>query len=666
MFLSPVIPCAEAAERTAEGQPAGIVTERVCCWAPVTGRLCAKLDSLAGGESAQPVLAIRLVAFLIVVHGVACVHRPALAARCRTRRGLATLVGPRRALRGRPIRFVVVSERKRSDAKLVILDRSKQLTVGVKTGGGPPYWWYADLSRATAGRYEVRLIGADGKTLACARRRVRRLRARSVETSERRDLWPNVRSWNRSQENLYSTWIERLFDAPERTRPSWTPLHQVIHDPQRNFLHNYLGHAEDSPPGKQAVVVKPDCADLPYYLRAYFAWKLRLPFGYRHCDRGSSRRPPHCRELRSNAQALIVEPEAGDKQSPGRLFSRFLRRRVSYVHSASGRTAADDEQSDFYPLRLSRSSLRPGATYVDPYGHLLVLAKWVPQRPGRGGLLYAVDGHPDLSVGRKRFWRGAFLFSANTRGGAGGFKAFRPLVLREGEVVAMSNSEIRNSRDYRNFSTQQYRLGLDGFYEKMEGIISPAPLKPTQAYRERLDALYELVQERVDSVAAGERYMKETQYATVEMPPGPKIFETRGAWENYSTPARDLRLLIAIEDVLRYPRRVIKKPQRFVLQGQSPAAAEHAMRQLRQSYAQSHAIEYQRSDGKTATLTLAQLLARRKALEVAYNPNDCVELRWGESGDGLRTCRRRAPVEQQERMAQYRNWFATRTRPPIR
>jgi hypothetical protein len=61
---------------------------------------------------------------------------------------------------------------------------------------------------------------------------------------------------------------------------------------------------------------------------------------------------------------------------------------------------------------------------------------------------------------------------------------------------------------------------------------------------------------------------------------------------------------------------------------------------------------------------MAQLIARRKALETAYNPNDCIERRWGARGDELATCRRRAPAEQRRRMESYREWFATRTRPP--
>jgi hypothetical protein len=53
-------------------------------------------------------------------------------------------------------------------------------------------------------------------------------------------------------------------------------------------------------------------------------------------------------------------------------------------------------------------------------------------------------------------------------------------------------------------------------------------------------------------------------------------------------------------------------------------------------------------------------------LEMAYNPNDCVELRWGApaKSDEASTCKRYAPAAQREKMSKYRAWFHERRRPP--
>ena len=49
------------------------------------------------------------------------------------------------------------------------------------------------------------------------------------------------------------------------------------------------------------------------------------------------------------------------------------------------------------------------------------------------------------------------------------------------------------------------------------------------------------------------------------MPDGPAIFATTGAWEDFATPARDFRLLIAIDVVRGYPDRVARRPDRYAM-----------------------------------------------------------------------------------------------------
>ena len=49
------------------------------------------------------------------------------------------------------------------------------------------------------------------------------------------------------------------------------------------------------------------------------------------------------------------------------------------------------------------------------------------------------------------------------------------------------------------------------------------------------------------------------------MPDGASIFETTGAWEDFATPSRDLRLLIAIDVVRGFPDRVARRPERYAM-----------------------------------------------------------------------------------------------------
>jgi hypothetical protein len=49
------------------------------------------------------------------------------------------------------------------------------------------------------------------------------------------------------------------------------------------------------------------------------------------------------------------------------------------------------------------------------------------------------------------------------------------------------------------------------------------------------------------------------------MPDGASIFETTGAWEDFATPSRDLRLLIAMDVVRGFPDRVARRPERYAM-----------------------------------------------------------------------------------------------------
>ena len=100
--------------------------------------------------------------------------------------------------------------------------------------------------------------------------------------------------------------------------------------------------------------------------------------------------------------------------------------------------------------------------------------------------------------------------------------------------------------------------------------------------------------------------------------------------------------------------------------GRTPAEVRAELGALLRDELAGRRFTYQRSDGSASTLTLADVVARRAALEMAYNPNDCVELRWGAPArsDEAATCKRSAPGAQRAKMTKYRAWFHERRRPP--
>jgi hypothetical protein len=467
--------------------------------------------------------------------------------------------------------------------------------------------------------------------------------------------WDARWAWEVDTENLYAAWVEQLFDYPVDEDVTWTNLQTLLTNRDNNLLYDHLGQNED-----ESLRLSPDCADLPYFLRAYFSWKLRLPFAFRRCSRGRAGVPPHCNDLNTN----LVAREGVDEASS---FSVFIRSVANGVHSASARTVPSDDGTDVYPVPMERRAIRPGTVFADPYGHLLVVADWVPQGATTYGILMGADAQPDGTIGRRRFWRGSFLFDPATSDVGAGFKAWRPLIhdRRAETITSLDNDALRRTRAHTSFSMDQYEGTEDDFYDRMEALINPRPLDPQVRMLALIDALDESAARRVVSMQNGVDFQNQNRWRTIEMPRGYAIFETTGPWEDYASPARDMRLLISIDAVVGFPDVVARVPAQFGLTPDEAPARAAALRTRLEQILAERRFEYVRSDGETQVLTLADVVARTPAFEMSYNPNDCIEIRWGapQGSDELASCRRRAPAAQRERMAEYREWFQNRRRP---
>ena len=473
-------------------------------------------------------------------------------------------------------------------------------------------------------------------------------------------VWKTLRGWDPGTEALYSAWISSLFSGLTE-EASWSSLNEVTQDSSRNFLYNCLSLNEDQSGGRRSVTMRPDCADNPFFLRAYFAWKLGLPFGYHICDRGSLGRDP-------SAGQWITNESNSSQADPVLAFNAFLRKIMDGVHSGTARTSLSSESSDYYPVPLEAEALRPGTVYADPYGHTLVLVGLVPQTRNSPGLLLSVDAQPDGTIGIKRFWKGNFLFNTSGVIGEPGFKAFRPIVMNNGSLTPATNTELAASSGYVPFSLQQRGMGSDDFYNIMERIINPKPLDPEEALANLIRALHEQLQVRITSVANGEEYMKSHPGTVIPMPStAAGIFLAGGLWESFSTPNRDLRMLIAMDEVLGFPDRVVQSPGDYdIPAADSPEKVREKLISLLERKSSELTVTYTRTDGSAQTLTVADLLKRRNAFEMGYNPNDGIEIRWGapENSTERSTCKRHAPAGQQQTMRRVREWFRNRLHPP--
>lgn len=575
---------------------------------------------------------------------------------CEIRDGYEIFYSPERPNAQQPLRVIVTSVEDPFPGRLVLEGPDGAVVEpSLRRLGLGPHALVAQIDAPGVGRWTAR-FGDGERVNACRRIRVdaRKPKARDDSTM----AWTPRLQWGEDTENFYAAFVESLFDYPLAEDVSWKNLHTVLQDASRNLLFDHYSRDEEA-----QLRMQPDCADLPYLLRAYFAWKLGLPYAYRQCNRGRAGRPPTCQEINP---ATMDRPAGKDDVEA---FAWFANRKVrNGVHSASGRTHPDDDATDFYPIPMARKWIRPGTLYADPYGHLLIVVKWLPQPMNGYGVLVAADGQPDGTIGRRRFWEGSFLFDPSTKDVGAGFKWFRPVVWnrKDKENQVLANADLARREGIAPFSKDQYQGTKEDFYDRMGALINPRPLDPKAMQASLIDAFDESVRRRVTSVANGVEWAEKNPGKTAQMPKGYAIFETVGPWEDFATPARDLRLLISMHTINSFTERVRRAPDRFGLTSQTVEAAIAELERERDSVLASRSVQYQGSDGSPRTLSLKEVLDRREAFEMAYNPNDCVEIRWAEPADSpaMATCTRRAPAEQRQRMAKYRSWFQNRQRPP--
>jgi len=643
-----------------------------------------------------------LIAGLFFILLFSTVESPAQSATdvCKNPAELTVLPSPLAPWKGAPLRVMVVAEKPVEGMLSLIAPDGSVAAKSADRHGGSPYSWFAEIAAPAAGTWHATLA-LDSGPAEC------RTITRDIVVSAKKPVpvstssasfWQVRGGWNSTTETLFAAWIEKLFDAPPDQDLSWKVWHEVLHDRSRNFLFNYLGRGEDD----ARSGLRPDCADFVYFLRAYFAYKMGLPFGYSNCSRGTGGKPPKCYQWfdiehpevtrpppppePDNASAppatpvapaprgLFAGPQPAELPVPlpvtppapkrPTTFGEYLRDVGDVVHTGAVRVAGSDDNTDFYTVALTQQSLRPGTVYADPYGHVLILVHREPEVDGKPGVFLAVDAEPDGSITRKRFWRGNFLFAHDPSLGSSGFKHFRPIVRdRNGSLRRLANAEIAKNPSYGDFSLDQSQMNVEDFYDRMDDVMSPDPFDPVKAMTDAIASLHEQVKTRVTSVENGRKY-QEKKPGEISMPNGASIFQTTGAWEDYSTPARDFRLLIAIDVVRGFPDRFVRRAARYAVPaGKSVEAVKGELQGVLDAELASRKISYTRSDGSQWTLSLKDVLDRMSDFEMAYNPNDCAELRWAarENTDEAATCKRRAPQAQRAKMtSEYRDWFRDR------
>lgn len=462
----------------------------------------------------------------------------------------------------------------------------------------------------------------------------------SVRAADSTRWWIFKDRWTERDEQKYSEFVSQLGESGCR---SFDQCLKSSANPYR----------ESDP---KSVRFSSDCADLPFLLRAYFAWKNGLPFSYvrqvvpveggadiRYTPKGN----------RVTERADVVSLLSGKApQAVKVLFS------ISYdVSSAMLRfhPSSDDPElfTDLYPVQVNRGSIRPGTVIYDPNGHVAVV-----YRVETDGRVLYMDAHPDDSITRGTFGK---KFARSSPGMGAGFKNWRPLRLvgavqkpegywLGGRVVGARNAEIVDysvEQFYGNDSksTQEWKRSsfifqgktID-FYDFIRQSLAVGELKynPVEELKNMMGALCQDLRDRVEAVDLAIRNGMSLKEHPDRLPTN--IYGTTGEWESYSTPSRDARIKTSFVELKeRVAQFLALSEAKSPDLNYSGANLKEDLLTAYRELAQSCQVTYTRSDGKLKVLDFNQIVDRLFAL--SFDPYHCVERRWGESSpDELESC----------------------------
>ena len=394
-----------------------------------------------------------------------------------------------------------------------------------------------------------------------------------------------------------------------------------------------------------------DCADLPYILRAYFAWQRELPFSFSVRYDGHPRTPNQKGKLSGNRIA-----DRFDIVGPGpdpRLALPAVYQFVSSEHFRTPPAYKGEFLPDHYPIRITRESVLPGTVIFDPDGHLAVVYKVTED-----GRIQYIDAHPDNSLTRGHFNR---EFSRAEPAMGAGFKRWRPqkLVgakaardgsLDGGKVVLTKDSDLADWSDEQFFGNKKPTpkaweaavFEIDGEtldyhdYVRLRLAFPGFKYNPIEEVRSSVRQLCRDLRYRADAVDLAIK-------AGIHKRPQPdklphNIYASKGDWETYSTPSRDARIKTGLEELRDETARFLElaKARSGILDYAGADLRADLLRVYTEETA-ACAITYIRTDGKPKELSFEEI--KRRLFNLSFDPHHCIERRWGATEpDELSSC----------------------------
>ncbi len=419
--------------------------------------------------------------------------------------------------------------------------------------------------------------------------------------------WKVTKGWDAQAEREFSAWVEAIGVAREK-RSFRIPA--GFKDREVNPL-----YTSDDDSIKMLV----DCGELPYAMRAYFAYKTGRPFSF-VASRGKRYRSGN-------------RPTEYMDWSQFSDFSSMASRMLSRVTTATYRVHPTYEGTDTYVVDVRPDTVVPGTVYYDPNGHVMLVYR-VDRATGD---IYMLDSHPDGTLTRKMFNTSYGIGSGKAGGGFRNWRHYDIEVTdKEKEAFRIVRKLNKESAGWDPKAQYRGKYDVDGFeltyHEWVKARIAKDGIYfwPMREFPGAVENLCLFVQDRVGAVQEAVDAGMSTKDHPHKLPPN--IYGASGEWETYASPGRDARLRFQVYEL----RALVVKAMSMSLSGNKrlkyTGTTQQLLSDLKKVWDDAAkrpgcAFTYKNSVGAPVRLSIVDVLTR--IYDLSFDPYHCPELRWG-------------------------------------
>lgn len=460
-------------------------------------------------------------------------------------------------------------------------------------------------------------------------------------------------AWTAEDEANYSNFVRAMGRSGCRTvescmRGAWNPY-------------------RSSDPSPQEYKFWSDCADWPYFLRTYFAWKNGLPMAI---SQGMVQLPLTAEQQKTiddgtqKAQTDVRYSWNGNKPSrrlrlpydngQATNFFQIHTTVQNSIHTASLRVDPRTNFGDLYSPAIRPGAIRPGTVVYDPSGHVGVVYDITPD-----GQVMVFDALIDnKSISPRRPYSSDFYKRSRLSHGSW-LANFRPVVIEGASYDQYSRSYVGGRmRVLSNQEIPDFSLEMFGTTTSSDGRSAyVVDGKTTNSFQEflrrrmftgryQLDVINEFkirMKLICDDFGSRISLVQDATIKGVALQPHVDvlpntIYGGHGDWDLYSTPGGDVRRRNSVNSAVEYAKELKGHVDRGNQEyGYSGNDLKADMIKAAKDTLNSCAITYKNSAGKNVKVSLDNLLRRMPYM--SFSPWHCVELRWGAtSREELATC----------------------------